>query len=242
MKLAARPRGHERHSPVASVNLLSPWVFEAIATRRLRKRFTVVAAVLALVVGAGWGVQHLRTGQAEQVLAVEQSRTTQLTAQTDELAPVRTYVSTVAQQKVLVQGAMANEVLLSRVLTGLRDATPSGAHVETTGVTLSPPPAAGSAQATAATSASACPGPDPFHTRVVVGCITLSGTADSRATVGDFVVNLGDDRLFVEPFISATTTAEGSDVVFTGSVGLSEKAVSGRYADIDALLAKGVQR
>jgi Tfp pilus assembly protein PilN len=242
VKLAVRPRGHDRHNPVPSVNLLSPWVFEAIATRRLRRRFTVAAAVLVLAVGAGWGVQHLRTGQAEQVLAGEQAETTRLTAQTNELAPVRTYVATVGQQKVLVQGAMANEVLLSRVLTGLRDATPAGAHVETTDITLSPPPAAGSAQATAATAPSACPGPDPFHTRVVVGCISLSGTADSRATVGDLVVNLGDDKLFVEPFISATTTAEQSDVVFTGSVGLSEKAVSGRYADIDALLGTGGSR
>ncbi len=76
----------------------------------------------------------------------------------------------------------------------------------------------------------------------MVGCITLSGTADSRATVGDFVVNLGHDKLFVEPFISATTTAEGTDVVFTGSVGLSEKAFSHRYADIDVTLAKEARR
>jgi Tfp pilus assembly protein PilN len=239
VKLSARSGGHDRHNPVPSVNLLSPWVFEAIATRRLRRRFTVAAAVLALAVGAGWGVQHLRIGQAEQVLAVEQATTTRLTAQTNELAPVRTYVATVGQQKVLVQGAMADEVLLSRVLTGLRQATPSGAHVETTDITLTPPADPGSAQAAAATAPSACPGPDPFHTRTVVGCITVSGTADSRATVGDFVVNLGDDKLFVEPFISATTTAEGSDVVFTGSVGLSDKAVSGRYADIDAMIAEG---
>ena len=242
MKLALRRSGHDRHSPVPSVNLLSPWVFEAIATRRLRRRFTFAAAALVLAVGAGWGVQHLRTGQAEQVLAVEQAHTTRLTAQTNELAPVRTYVATVGQQKVLVQGAMANEVLLSRVLTGLHNATPSGARVETTGITLSPPPPAAGAQAAAVTAVSPCPGPDPFHTRVVVGCITLSGTADSRATVGDFVVNLGDDKLFVEPFISATTTAEDTDVVFTGSVGLSEKAFSHRYADIDVALAKESRR
>ena len=183
------------------------------------QRFTVAAAVLVLAIGAGWGVQHLRTGQAQQVLAVEQGETTRLTAQTNELAPVRTYVATVGQQKVLVQDAMTNEVLLSRVLTGLHNATPSGARVETAGITLSPPPPAAGAQAAAATAVSPCPGPDPFNTRVVVGCITLSGTADSRATVGDFVVNLGHDKLFVEPFISATTTAEDTDVVFTGSVG-----------------------
>ena len=237
MKLSGRG-GHDRHSLVPAVNLLSPWVFEAIAIRRLRKRFTVAAAVLVLATGAGWGIQYLRTGHAEQVLTIEQTETERLTAETEKLAPVRTYVATVGQQKVLVQNAMATEVRLSRVLTGLLDATPSGAHVETTGITLLPPAPVGGAQAAAVPQISPCPGPDPFNTRVVVGCITLSGTADSRATVGAFVVRLGSDALFVEPFISTTTTAEGNDVVFTGSVGLSKKALSGRYDDIEALLAK----
>ena len=55
------------------------------------------------------------------------------------------------------------------------------------------------------------------------------------------LVNLGDDRLFVEPFISTTTTAEDDVVTFTGSVGLSERAFSKRYADMEKLLA-GVAR
>lgn len=230
-----RPTRTVPHSPVPAVNLLSPWVFEAIATRRLRQRFLAGAAVLALLIGAGWGVQHLRIGQAQQVLTVEQAETTRLTAETNELAPVRTYVATVGQQKGVVQQAMANEVYLSRVLTGLKNATPGTASVETVTITLSPPPAAGD-PAAAVQVASPCPGPDPFNTLVVIGCVTLSGSADSRASVGDFVVQLGNDRLFVEPFISATTTAEGTDVVFTGSVGLSEKAFSRRYAEIDQLL------
>ena len=235
-----RPARTTAHSAVPVVNLLSPWVFESLATRRLRRRFAVAAVALALLVGAGWAVQHLRIGQAEEVLRVEKQETTRLTAQTNELAPVRTYVATVGQQKVVVQEAMADEVYLSRVLTGLRNATPAGAAVETMSVTLTPPPAEGAPQVAAA--ASPCPGPDPFNTRVVVGCVTLSGTAGSRASVGDFVVQLGADKLFVEPFISATTTAEGDAVVFTGSVGLSEKAFSRRYAEIDALLAEEAGR
>lgn len=235
------------HDPVPSVNLLSPWVFEALATRKLRQRFLAAACVLVMLVGAGWSVQHLRTRQAEQVLVVEQAETTRLTTQTNQLAPVRTYVATVAQQKVTVSESMADEVYLSRVLAGMRSATPSGADVETMAITVTPPVAAaaeGEAEAAVVDGAtvSACPGPDPFNTRVVVGCVTLSGTASSRATVGDLVLNLGEDALFVEPFISTTTTAEGDDVVFTGSVGLSTRAFTGRYAEIDALLEKEAGR
>ncbi len=236
MKLAPRTRT-QPHGTVPAVNLLSPWTHEAIATRTLRRRFTVAGAALMLLVGAAWGVQHLRVGQAEQVLTVEQAETQRLTAETNELAPVRTYVATVEQQKGVVQQTMANEVPVSAVLDGIDGATPYGVRVETLGVQVTPPPAEGAAVAVT----SPCPGPDPFNTRTVVGCVTLSGTAGSRAAVGDFVVNLGDDRLFVEPFISTTTTAEDDVVTFTGSVGLSEKAFSKRYADMEKLLA-GVTR
>lgn len=252
----SRPKRHPAHTPVPTVNLLSPWAFEALATRRLRRRFVAAGCVLVLLLGAGWAVQHLRVGQAQQVLTVEQAETARLTAQTQELAPVRTYVATVDQQKMTVQEAMQHEVYLSRVLSGLENASPTGADVESVAVTMTPPPATpagttaapstgteatGEAAAPAPTTPSTvspCPGPDPFNTKVVVGCITLSGSADSRATVGELVINLGDDTLFVEPFISTTTTADGDQVMFTGSVGLSTKAFSKRYADLDALLRK----
>lgn len=236
MKLPTRTRP-QPHSTVPAVNLLSPWTFEAIATRTLRRRFVVAAGVLVLVVGAGWGVQHLRVGQAEQLLTVEQAETARLTAETNALAAVRTYVATVEQQKGLVQQTMAHDVQVSRVLDGVDAAAPSGVRVETLGLLVTPPPVEGAAVA----ETSPCPGPDPFNTRTVVGCVTLSGTAGSRAAVGDFVVNLGEDRLFVEPFISTTTTAEGDVVTFTGSVGLSERSFSGRYVDMEKLLAEGVR-
>lgn len=231
------------HSPVPTVNLLSPWVFEALAVRRLRLRFTAAAGVVVLLVGVAWGIQHLRAGHAERVLTIEQAETARLTAAAAELAPVRTFVVTVDQQKALVSTTMEREVYVSRVLSGLTASTPPGAEFETVAVTIAPPlTPEEEAAAAAAGTGSACPGPDPFNTRVVVGCVLLTGSADSRASVGDLVVNLGNDALFVEPFISTTTTAEGDDVVFTGSVGLSKKAFSDRYADIDTLLAQEARR
>ena len=40
--------------------------------------------------------------------------------------------------------------------------------------------------------------------------------------------------LFVEPFISTTTTGDSDPVTFSGSVGLSEKVYSHRYAPAPA--------
>jgi hypothetical protein len=189
-------------------------------------------------------VQHLRTAQAEVSLEAEHQHTAQLTSRTTELAPVRTFVAAVDRQKQVVARTMAHEVYLSHVLTGLAAATPHGAQLENLAVTLTPVTDKAAAGATPgdATGGAACPGPDPFNTKKVVGCVTLSGSASSRAKVGKLVLRLGRAPLFVEPFISTTTTAEGDDVLFTGSVGLSERTYSKRYEKIDTLLKASARR
>lgn len=240
----AATKGRAVKSParpgLPSVNVLSPWVFERIAVGRLRRRFALGGFVLVLLAAGLWSVQYLRTEQAEQVLAVEQAETTRLTTQTNELAPVRAFVTGVEQQQRTVQETMADEIYFSRVLEGVQAATPAGASVESIEVTLTPRPVAvATGEAAPPEGAlpvvSPCPGPDPFNTKLVVGCITLSGSAASRAEVGEFVISLGGDKIFIEPFISTTTTADGEQVTFSGSVGLSEKVYSQRYADSDEL-------
>lgn len=229
------------HDPIPVVNLLSPWVFEAMATRRLRLRFLIAAGVLAALVGAGWAVQQMRVDRAEQALWVEQQQTSRLAGHTEELAAVRTYVAAVDRQKQLAQGAMKQEVYVSRLMSGLARAARGGADVDTIAITVTPAVegAAGAEAAADPAGEATCPGPDPYSTRPVAGCVTLSGTASSRAAVGELVEKLGADPLFVEPFISTTTTAEGAGLAFTGSVGVSTKAFSRRYAKIDRLLAGG---
>ncbi len=211
-----------------SVNLLSESAFERLAARGLRQRFVAGGVVMVLLVAGAWVFQHLRVEETRKLVAVEQAETTRLTGQTQVLAPVRTFVNGVAVQQRTVETAMADEVYVSEVLDGVRDATPSGAQLTTVAVTITATTGVGGAAVADATSA--CPGPDPFNTRTVVGCVTLSGTAGSRAEVGDMVVALGASHLFVEPFISTTTTDDGEAVTFSGSVGLSEKVYSRRYA------------
>lgn len=218
-------------STLPLVNLLPESAFERMAARRLRRRFVAAGVVLVLLVGGAWAYQHVRVADADKLVAIEAATTSRLISQTERLQPVRVYVDGVAVQQVTVQAAMADDVHLSEVLEGIRAATPVGAELATVAITVTghPEPVDPAAPPTA-DPASACPGPDPFNTRVVVGCVTLSGTAASRAEVGEMVVSLGADGLFVEPFISTTTTGETDEVSFSGSVGLSEKVFSERYA------------
>jgi hypothetical protein len=214
------------------VNLLPESAFERMAAVRLRRRFVAGGLALVLLVGGAWAYQHVRVAEAEKLVAIEEAESARLTTQTQKLQPVRVFVNGVALQELTVKLAMADEVFLSEVLEGVRDATPLGAQLTTVAVTVTgrPVPAdPATAAVPGTTAASACPGPDPFNTRVVVGCVTLAGTAASRADVGEMVIRLGDAGLFVEPFISTTTTGETDEVTFSGSVGLSEKVFSGRY-------------
>ena len=228
-----RGGGNHPRPGLPTVNLLSQSEFDRMAVRRLRQRFVAGGVALLLLVGAGWFLQHQRVSDAEKLVAVEQAETNRLSAQTQTLVTIKTYVTGVAAQEQTVQTTMAREIYFSNVLKGIRTASPTGTSLQSIAVTLAPDAAAGAAAAgTPATTAgsSICPGPDPFKTQTIIGCVTLSGTAASRAEVGELVTNLGSKGLFVEPFISTTTAGDAAPVSFSGSVGLSEKVFSNRYA------------
>jgi len=237
--MKGRSAGSHPRPGLPSVNLLSQSEFDRMAVRRLRRRFVAGGVALVVLVGAGWLVQHMRVNDAEKLVAVEQAQTSRLSSQTQTLTTIKTFVTGVDAQKATVSTTMAHEIYFSKVLAGIRAASPSGTSLQSITVTLAPDAAAGAVAGTTAPAtgtpatpgASICPGPDPFQTETIIGCVTLSGTAVSRAQVGELVTKLGSMGLFVEPFISTTTTGDTSEsVTFSGSVGLSEKVYSRRYA------------
>ena len=233
-----------------TVNLLSPSVFEAMAVRTLQRRFVAAAVALVLLVAGGWVVQHLRAEQAAKLLVVEEGETARLTAKAEDLAPVSTYVATVANQKILVSRTMATEALLSSVLDDLAVATPEGVRVETltavvTATTIQTDQSASTGQGQPGqpgqNGETACPAPDPFKRSTTVGCVTMTGTASTRAAIGRLVDRLGSG-VFVAPYITTTANADGTKLTFTGSVGVNSRVYSKRYADLDELLASRAGR
>ncbi|WP_166139090.1 hypothetical protein [Nocardioides ochotonae] len=237
-----RPAGHPAPS-LPTVNLLSPAAFELIAVRQLRRQFVLAGVALLVLLVALTGFQHKRVLDAEGLVDRESVQTAKLTGEVNELMPVQTYVSGVRAQVAALQATMMGEIWFSSVFTGLQDALPESAKVDTLTVALADLAGALKAvqaadggevaeDAVAAAVASPCPGPDPFNLRLVVGCVSIAGTAASRAAVGELVIALGENGLFVEPFITTTTSADSTGVAFSGSVGLSEKVFSGQYVDL----------
>ncbi len=118
------------------------------------------------------------------------------------------------------------------------NASSGGAASSPTGAAAKSPAAGGVTPGAATALPVSCARPDPFNPAPIIGCVTLSGTAQSRAQVGEFVQNLRAADLYADPFVTTTTVnaIDGSEVVnFAGSVGLTGEAVSGRYADLSWL-------
>jgi hypothetical protein len=236
-----RPTSHHPHPVLPRVNLLSPASLTWLSVRVLQRRFLAAGVGLIVLIAVVGAVQHLQVAEARRLAAVEQAETSRLRTETQVLAPVRAFMGGVARQQETVETNMAGEITSSEVLEALLGAAPPGLRLEALTLTVA---TVAEAQADGALTeaVTSCPGPDPFNTRAVVGCVVLSGTAGSRAEVGEFVIGLGDLELFVEPFISTTTTADAAGVSFAGSVGLSRVAMSRRLDAPTGTVAREVRR
>ena len=235
--LKDRAPADTRVEVVSSVNLLSPWVHEELRVRRWRQRFALGLLALVVVIAGAWSYERVVLAQVEADLRGEEATAESLQGRIADLAQVQTYVDGVARRARAVQQQMVTDVAFSQVLEALADATPAGARIESlsvdlptgVGVTIAPDGTIG--EVTRGLVAAGCPGPDPFAVLEVIGCVTLSGTAADRSTVGRLVIELAAAKEFSEPFITTTTTDEGSSVTFSGSVALTPKVFSGRYDD-----------
>ena len=62
-----------------------------------------------------------------------------------------------------------------------------------------------------------------------IGTLTVSGTADNKRIVADYVNELGDLKDLVNPFVTSVTTVE-EGVSYTLSVTITDQALCGRFS------------
>ena len=213
-------RAAEINEP-AAVNLLSPWVLEELRVLRLRKRFLLGTLALVLVLGLCWMGLRLQLHRSEQEVRGEETVTTGLSDQIETLSEVRSYVTDVETRSRMVANVTGDEARFSLALAALADALPRSATLSSLTVKLPVAAVAGEE------GEAVCPGPDPFGgaTKDLVACMEISGTADSRDDVSDFVQRLDQVPLFLEPFVATTTRDTDQEVTWTGTVGITARAL-----------------
>jgi hypothetical protein len=215
------------------VNLLPPHVFDAVQARKAQRKLAVTGAVLALVVAGAYAGQAAQIMLANKALDAETDRSVALDKQVRALTPIKVFYAGVAAQKATVQRTMVRELYFSQVATELQRNTTVGLHVETMTVSFA------SGGVGSSGPGSECPAANPFKPVPMVTCVQFTGTALGRGDVADFLVNLNNSSKFANVYVPVTDSGDGKSVTFNGSVGITAKFFSNRYAD-DGYLLKGV--
>ena len=221
---------------VPGVNLLSEWVFEEMRVATLRRRVILGVIALLVLVAAGWGVQTFRLMSERSDLREAQSEQRAVQTEIDDLLPVSDYVTNVYARADLIAQTMYTQVEFSKVFDQLSQTTRGSVQIASAAITIPPPGTEPIGDPTGPSRglAAVCPGPNPFATPEIIGCVQISGSAPDRETVGRFADALEDSEVFVESYFGSTTTGVGEPVTFTGSVGLSPNAFAGTYDDLVA--------
>ena len=217
------------------VNLLPPRVFDAVSARKARHRLAITGGALVVAVLVAYVGQTAQIMMANTALDAETAKSAALATQVTTLTPIKVFYAGVATQKATVQKTMARELYFSAVAAELSKSRPAGIGIDTLTATVT------EADATtgASTPTSGCPAQNPFTPGEIVTCVQFTGTGPRREDVAVFIQNLLKNPKFSNIYIPVTDTAEEKGVTFTGSVGITEKFYSRRYAD-DAYLLKGV--
>ena len=215
------------------VNLLPPRVFDAVAAKKARRKLAAAGGVLALLVVGTYLAQTAQIMVANNALDEETAKSAGLDQQVRSLMPVKVFYAGVAAQKASVQKTMARELYFSQVTTELVKTAPPGVGIETITV------ATGGQAGESSSTGTACPAANPFQPVAIVTCVQFTGTAPTRAWVSLFLVNLNKSTKFANVYIPVTDSMDGKAVTFNGSVGVTEKFFSNRYAD-DIYLLKGL--
>lgn len=204
---------------VPRVNLLPP---EITAARALRRTQHVLAACVVLVVLAITGAFVLfqqRADDAEQTLAGEQARTTDLQAQQAEYAEVPAILAQVEAAEGARESAMATDVLWYGYLNQVALTYPANVWFGDMTATVAAP------------GLVTTPALDPIATPGI-GAVAFTGAGVAPPDVANLLDVLGSTPGFTDPALSSVTRtdAEGQVVVdFSVQVVLTEAALSHRF-------------
>lgn len=201
-------------------NLIPPELLQARRARSLRKLVTAGLCVLLLLAGVGGGYAKLRSHEAAQSLAAEQSRTSQLVVQQNRYSTVTRIQGDVGQVKLQLAQLMGMDVDSAGLVNELLSELPTGATVTQLSLTVAAP----SLTSANNTGASAL----DTSTQPHIGTIAISGEARSVADVALLVSRLGALKGVVDPY-PTTNTVNDTGTQFTIQLAINDSLLWHRY-------------
>lgn len=226
---AEAPVVREPFAPtLPQVNLLPTKVATSIALGKLRRRSIWALVAILLAFATLWVLQQPAITQAQLGVDAATEKNAQLATRVKALAPIEQMVTQLKRQQTLVTTTMSSQPRASEVATHLTAAAAKAGRPAitfvSTNVAYQGLPAPGGVL-------NPCPNPDPFGSRITIGCITFSANATSHQQISEFLTALEADPWFVGPFVSSSTSSTDSvtqkvGILFTGSVGVSTDALA----------------
>jgi len=210
-------------------NLIPPELLQARRARALRKLVTAALCLLLLLAGAGGGYAMLRSHEAAQSLAAEQSRTSQLIVEQNRYRSVTEIEGNVAQVRTQLATLMTMDVDSAALLGSLLEQLPPGASVTQLALTLAAPtPTVANNIGASALDTSGQP-----H----IGTVTMSGQARTVADVAVLVDRLSGLKGVVDPY-PTTNTVNDTGAQFTIQLSVNNSLLSHRY-DLSSTASAG---
>jgi hypothetical protein len=219
------------------VNVVPHTVFEKYQVKGIVRKFGLIAvgvvAVYGLIFAGGFAYTALNS---DKVGALEDERAT-LTAEMAELQPFQSYRQEIESKRTNLAATTANDINMGTVY-GSIDNSARGNDVTLTSLAVR--------QYVDGEQAGECTNPDPFgDNSAVIGCITISGTADNKDQVNGFLADLQgppvDLPAYMNPFISTFTTSSdsgsgatggGASSTFEATIAFTNQVFSNQYAPL----------
>jgi Tfp pilus assembly protein PilN len=203
--------------PIAA-NLLPTEIVASRHGRRLRRAVIAALAGVVALLAAWYGLAVYQTGTARDGLATAQDTEQGLVRQQQSYTDL---VETQARSKAIaaeLASLMASDLRWSRLLSALQAAAPTGVSV--TGVT-----GALDTNDSTGTAAKAVPG---RSTTDVLGTLTVTGTAPTRAAVAAYVDALAKVRGLANPLVGSATL-ENNVVQYSVRLDITKPSLGGRF-------------
>lgn len=207
-----------------SLVLLPAKVRGARARRKAIRGATVMSVGLLGLTVLGYVSVTAASSVAQAGLEAEMAKTASQQKILDANKPVQDFYDGLAVRREAAVAALQNDVANSTVLKAVSDANTVGAKL--TSIIRTSDPAA-------------CPVVDPFSPSLAIGCLQISGTAPSIASVGGLAAGLSKNtEMLTAPYI--TESAQGEEgATFKLSVGYTDKALSNKGKAFSAEAGEG---
>ena len=214
-------------------NLIPPEVLQARRVRAVRRMVALGLCVLVLLATVGYSFAWYRSHEAQQTLAAEQSRTSQLLARQKEYADVTRLQGSVAAVRKELTRLLGSDVDVSAVLGSILRQLPPGATVSQLAVTISAPTSQQGRPSVVSGTAALDTSGHPH-----IGLISVTGQAARVTDVSTLVDRLSALPGFIDPYPTANTTND-KGTLFTIQFSITDSLLSHRYDKASSSTAGG---